>query len=75
MDCFSFFSELTYLKLVKLDISGNRISVLPNELRKMKSLVDLNLSDNPLTSPPAVVTIKFDTYVRTRKQILLLTKT
>ncbi|KYN08855.1 Leucine-rich repeat and calponin homology domain-containing protein 3 [Trachymyrmex cornetzi] len=45
--------ELTYLRLVKLDISGNRISVLPNEMRKMKSLVDFKLSDNPLTSPPA----------------------
>ncbi|XP_039307950.1 leucine-rich repeat and calponin homology domain-containing protein isoform X4 [Solenopsis invicta] len=47
--------ELTYLRLVKLDISGNRISVLPNEMRKMKSLVDFRLSDNPLTSPPASV--------------------
>lgn len=52
-------AELTYLKLVKLDISGNRISVLPNELRKMKSLVELKLSDNPLTSPPAAVNILF----------------
>lgn len=54
----SFFAELTYLRLVKLDISGNRISVLPNEMRKMKSLVDFRLSDNPLTSPPASVSIK-----------------
>lgn len=51
----SSFAELTYLRLVKLDISGNRISVLPNEMRKMKSLVDFRLSDNPLTSPPASV--------------------
>jgi len=52
-----FYVELTYLRLVKLDISGNRISVLPNEMRKMKSLVDFKLSDNPLTSPPASVSI------------------
>lgn len=55
----SFFAELTYLRLVKLDISGNRISVLPNEMRKMKSLVDFRLSDNPLTSPPASVSISW----------------
>lgn len=48
-------TELTYLRLVKLDVSGNRISVLPNELRKMKSLIDLKLMENPLTSPPAAV--------------------
>lgn len=54
-----FCAELTYLRLVKLDISGNRISVLPNEMRKMKSLVDFRLSDNPLTSPPASVSQPF----------------
>lgn len=43
---------------MKLDISGNRISVLPNEMRKMKGLVDFKLSDNPLTSPPASVSIR-----------------
>lgn len=53
-----FHVELTYLRLVKLDISGNRISVLPNEIRKMKGLVDFRLSDNPLTSPPASVSIR-----------------
>ncbi|XP_020286310.1 leucine-rich repeat and calponin homology domain-containing protein 1 isoform X2 [Pseudomyrmex gracilis] len=55
--------ELTYLKLVKLDISGNRISVLPNEMRKMKSLVDFRLSDNPLTSPPASLCIRGRTHI------------
>lgn len=55
--------ELTYLKLVKLDISANRISVLPNELRKMKSLVELRLTDNPLTSPPAALCIRGRTHV------------
>ncbi|XP_011503641.1 PREDICTED: leucine-rich repeat and calponin homology domain-containing protein 1 [Ceratosolen solmsi marchali] len=55
--------ELTYLKLVKLDISGNRISILPNELRKMKSLVDLQLLDNPLTSPPATLCTRGRTHI------------
>ncbi|XP_076750863.1 leucine-rich-repeats and calponin homology domain protein isoform X3 [Xylocopa sonorina] len=55
--------ELTYLRLVKLDISGNRISVLPNEMRKMKSLVDFRLSDNPLTSPPASLCIRGRTHI------------
>ncbi|XP_070164415.1 leucine-rich repeat and calponin homology domain-containing protein isoform X2 [Polyergus mexicanus] len=55
--------ELTYLRLVKLDISGNRISVLPNEMRKMKGLVDFKLSDNPLTSPPASLCIRGRTHI------------
>ncbi|KAL6443183.1 hypothetical protein ACFW04_002845 [Cataglyphis niger] len=55
--------ELTYLRLVKLDISGNRISVLPNEMRKMKGLVDFRLSDNPLTSPPASLCIRGRTHI------------
>ncbi|CAK9799628.1 Leucine-rich repeat and calponin homology domain-containing protein [Anthophora plagiata] len=55
--------ELTYLRLVKLDISGNRISVLPNEMRTMKSLVDFRLSDNPLTSPPASLCIRGRTHI------------
>ncbi|KAG8224170.1 hypothetical protein J437_LFUL002292 [Ladona fulva] len=45
--------EITYLRLVRLDISENRISSLPVELRKMTTLVTLELSDNPLISPPA----------------------
>lgn len=49
------YSEIAYLRLVKLDISGNRISTLPVELRTMTTLVDLNLSHNPLTSPPSYV--------------------
>ena len=44
-----------YLKLVALDISLNRISILPVELRFMVSLVELCVEDNPLTSPPAHV--------------------
>lgn len=65
----SFFAELTYLRLVKLDISGNRISVLPNEMRKMKSLVDFRLSDNPLTSPPASVSISWLSELRRDRDV------
>ena len=51
--------ELMFLKLVTLDISLNRISVLPVELRFMVSLVDLCVEHNPLTSPPTHVIIDF----------------
>ena len=44
-----------FLKLVRLDISLNRIAVLPVELRFMVSLVELCVEHNPLTSPPAHV--------------------
>lgn len=44
-----------FLKLVTLDISLNRISSLPVELRFMVSLVDLCVEHNALTSPPAHV--------------------
>lgn len=47
--------EVTYLYLVSLDISNNRIASLPVELRTMTSLVNLELDNNPLTSPPASV--------------------
>ncbi|XP_059086580.1 leucine-rich repeat and calponin homology domain-containing protein-like isoform X6 [Tigriopus californicus] len=45
--------EISYLQLTSLDLSGNRISVLPAELRFMTTVVDLNLGENPLTCPPA----------------------
>uniref|UniRef100_A0A182K0K0 Calponin-homology (CH) domain-containing protein n=1 Tax=Anopheles christyi TaxID=43041 RepID=A0A182K0K0_9DIPT len=45
--------DLTCLELAFLDISSNKIATLPVELRHMTSLVDLELSNNPLTSPPA----------------------
>ena len=44
-----------FLKLVTLDISLNRISTLPVELRFMVSLVELCVEHNPLTSPPSYV--------------------
>lgn len=52
----SFVTELTYLKLTRLDISRNRIASLPVELKNMSnSLEILRLTDNPLMAPPAVV--------------------
>ena len=51
------FPEISYLQLTFLDLSGNRISVLPNELRFMTTVVELNLGENPLTCPPANVRI------------------
>ncbi|KAG0727977.1 Leucine-rich repeat and calponin y domain-containing protein 3 [Chionoecetes opilio] len=45
--------KLCFLRLVFLDLSGNRISTLPTELRFMVSLVTLALDNNPLTHPPA----------------------
>lgn len=45
--------DVTYLTLVRLDLRANRIASLPVELRLMKSLIDLLVDDNPLTSPPA----------------------
>lgn len=47
--------EVTFLRLVRLDIRANRISTLPVELRLMKTLIELFVDDNPLTSPPASV--------------------
>lgn len=46
-----------FLQLVTLDISLNRISALPVELRFMVSLVDLCVEHNPLASPPTHVCI------------------
>ena len=51
--------DLTCLELAFLDISSNKIATLPVELRHMTSLVDLELSNNPLTSPPASVSSRW----------------
>lgn len=45
--------DISALPLSVLDVSSNRISVLPPELRTMTSLISLDVSNNPLTSPPA----------------------
>jgi Leucine-rich repeat (LRR) protein len=52
-------TELMFLRLVTLDISMNRISAIPVELRFMVSLVDLCVDHNPLTSPPTHVCIDY----------------
>lgn len=57
-----FLPELSFLKLIHLDLSANRISVLPVELRFITSLVELSVGENPLTCPPANV----------RKELMML---
>lgn len=47
--------EVTYLRLTRLDLSANRISTLPVEMREMDCLIDLAVEENPLNSPPASV--------------------
>ena len=54
-DLTTFFSEISYLQLTTLDLSGNRIATLPVELRFMTTVMCLNLGENPLTCPPANV--------------------
>lgn len=48
-------SGISKLSLRKLDISSNRISQIPHDMRKMDSLTELSLENNPLTCPPAHV--------------------
>lgn len=50
-----FFPELTYIKLVRLNVSLNQIASLPVELRLMSSLESLDVTNNPLVSPPTAV--------------------
>ncbi|XP_036329091.1 leucine-rich repeat and calponin homology domain-containing protein-like [Rhagoletis pomonella] len=50
--------ELTCLTLESLDVSNNRIASLPLEIRQMTALVELNLENNPLTSPPASLCVR-----------------
>lgn len=66
---FIFILDVTCLNLVSLDISCNRIASLPVELRHMTELVSLELSSNPLTSPPASVSQSFE-----RNNWMILTK-
>jgi hypothetical protein len=49
-------------QLTFLDLSGNRISSLPVELRFMTTVIELNLGENPLTCPPANVRTSYPTY-------------
>ena len=50
-----YFSEISFLRLIHMDLSANRITTLPVELRFMNSVVELNLGENPLSCPPANV--------------------
>ena len=50
-----FFLEISFLRLIHMDLSANRITTLPVELRFMNSVVDLSLGENPLSCPPANV--------------------
>lgn len=43
------------LKLVKLDFSCNRITIIPTLFRFLTTLTNLVLDNNPLQSPPAQV--------------------
>jgi hypothetical protein len=53
-----YLSEISFLQLTFLDLSGNRITALPVELRFMTSVVQMNLEENPLSCPPANVSIQ-----------------
>lgn len=44
-------------------MSCNKISSLPLEIRFMNELIDLNLTDNPLTSPPAQLCSKGTVFI------------
>ncbi len=48
-------SELTRLRLHRLDVSGNRISSVPCDVRRMESLQQIAMENNPLVFPPASV--------------------
>jgi hypothetical protein len=48
-------TELCNLKLINFDCSFNRILRLPLNLREMVSLIEFNVENNPLESPPASV--------------------
>ena len=52
------FAELCRLRLRILNVSSNKISLLPLDLRLMSSLVDLGIDANPLTAPPAKLCTK-----------------
>lgn len=47
--------EKLFGKLESLDISGNRLSILPSELEAMKTLTDFNLAGNSFQYLPEIV--------------------
>ncbi|BFZ00956.1 hypothetical protein BsWGS_03993 [Bradybaena similaris] len=50
--------EISRLQLYKLDFSSNRIEKIPTVFRKMQTLEQFILDNNPLTLPPAYICIK-----------------
>ncbi|XP_053403856.1 DISP complex protein LRCH3-like isoform X2 [Mercenaria mercenaria] len=50
--------EISKLNLRKLDISSNRVSKIPTVFRRIETLEDIILDNNPLTTPPAHVCTK-----------------
>ena len=48
-------TELTETSLVRLDLSYNRIAIIPPSYRFLKDLKHLDISNNPLVCPPAQV--------------------
>ncbi len=55
--------ELCNLKLIHFDCSFNRIIRLPLNLREMVSLIELNVENNPLESPPSSVNKNLISYL------------
>jgi len=53
-------SDIYLLPLLYLDISGNSLSRLPTTLRLIDSLSILQVTDNPLESPPTQVCTDWD---------------
>jgi hypothetical protein len=47
--------EICHLKLIHFDCSFNRLIHLPLNLRDMVSLIEFNVENNPLESPPTSV--------------------
>ena len=48
-------TEISRLRLHRLDISGNRISGVPCDIRRMDTLQEIVMDNNPLVFPPASV--------------------
>ena len=54
---FCFFTEISKLNLRKLDFANNRIEKIPTVFRKIDTLQEIILENNPLSIPPAHVSI------------------
>ena len=73
MSDFFLFTDICKLRLTKLDVSGNRISHLPCEYRRMDTVEEFRLDHNPLVCPPAHVSTSLnDGACNTSNKILFL---